>query len=84
MLEDVLRYLEEKRSCPHCGQTLSLCHAPSIHVGDGLGWGSEYLFICLNDECPMFAGAGISLPSSMAMWVPIGIWNFPAPGRIMP
>ncbi|AVD72280.1 zinc ribbon domain-containing protein [Desulfobulbus oralis] len=56
MLEDVLRYLEEKRSCPHCGQTLSLCHAPSIHVGDGLGWGSEYLFICLNDECPMFAG----------------------------
>jgi hypothetical protein len=25
-----------------------------VHVGDGLGWGSEYLFICLNDTCPMF------------------------------
>ncbi len=25
-----------------------------MHVGDGLGWGSEVLFICLNDECSLF------------------------------
>ena len=54
MLEDVLRYLEEHRICPHCKKELTLCNAPSIHVGDGLGWGSEYLFICLNNECPMY------------------------------
>ncbi len=54
MLETVLQYLEEKHECPHCRQELTLCHAPPIHVGDGLGWGSEYLFICLNDECPLF------------------------------
>ncbi len=23
-------------------------------MGDGLGWGSEVLFICLNDTCPVF------------------------------
>jgi hypothetical protein len=25
-----------------------------MHVGDGLGWGSEFLFICLNDDCPLY------------------------------
>lgn len=50
----LLRYTQEKHCCPHCSQDLTLCHAPPIHVGDGLGWGSEYLFICLNDTCPMF------------------------------
>jgi hypothetical protein len=55
MLSTVLKYLEEKHVCPHCKQELTLCHAPPIHVGDGLGWGSEYLFICLNNDCSLFA-----------------------------
>ncbi len=54
MLSTVLEYLEEDRSCPYCKTGLTLCHAPSVHVGDGLGWGSEYLAICLNDECSLF------------------------------
>ncbi len=54
MLELALKFLEEKHTCPHCKEELTLCHAPPIHVGDGLGWGSEYLFICLNNDCPLF------------------------------
>jgi hypothetical protein len=54
MLSTLMKYVEEKRYCPHCSGNLSLCHAPPVHVGDGLGWGSEYLFICLNDTCPLF------------------------------
>ena len=54
MLERVLAYLEEEHTCPHCNSKLILCHAPPVHVGDGLGWGSEYLFICLNNECSLF------------------------------
>jgi len=54
MLERALAYLEEKHTCPHCKQELTLCHAPPMHVGDGLGWGSEFLFICLNNECSLF------------------------------
>jgi len=50
----VFDLLEEEHACPHCQAKLTLCHAPPIHVGDGLGWGSEYLFICLNDECRLF------------------------------
>lgn len=54
MLERVLTYLDQQHVCPHCQTKLTLCHAPPVHVGDGLGWGSEFLFICLNNECPLF------------------------------
>jgi len=54
MLSTLLRYIDEKHLCPHCSGELTLCHAPPVHVGDGLGWGSEYLFICLDDSCPLF------------------------------
>lgn len=49
-----LRYLDEVKICPHCNQELSCCEAPPIHIGDGLGWGSEVLFICLSDSCSVF------------------------------
>ena len=54
MLSDYKRYFENIPICPSCNQQLSCCEAPPIHVGDGLGWGSEVLYICLNDECPVF------------------------------
>ena len=54
MLSAVMQYLEEKHYCTHFSCDLALCHATPVHVGDGLGWGSEYLFICLNDACPLF------------------------------
>ncbi len=48
--------LDEKHTCPNCKTEMSCCEAPPVHVGDGLGWGSEVLFICLNDDCPTFTG----------------------------
>jgi len=33
---------------------MSCCSAPPFHVGDGLGWGTEVMFICLNDECSLY------------------------------
>lgn len=50
------KVLDEKHICPDCNATMSCCEVPPIHVGDGLGWGSEVFFICLNDECPVFKG----------------------------
>lgn len=49
-----LSHLDEVKTCPHCNQVMSCCEAPPIHVGDGLGWGSDVLFICLNDACSTF------------------------------
>jgi len=49
-----LSYLDEIKICPHCNEKLICCEAPQIHVGDGLGWGSDVLFICLSDNCSLF------------------------------
>lgn len=54
MLRRDLSYLDEVHTCPHCNQKMSCCEAPPIHIGDGLGWGSEVLFICLHDSCSLF------------------------------
>ena len=54
MQKDLTRYLDEVHNCPHCQQKMSCCEAPPVHIGDGLGWGSEILFICLNDACSLF------------------------------
>jgi hypothetical protein len=54
MLNSCKKYLAETHYCPHCKEKLSCCSAPPIHVGDGLGWGTEAYFLCLNDECPLF------------------------------
>jgi len=54
MEKDLTRYLDEVHTCPHCKQKMSCCEAPPVHIGDGLGWGSEIMFICLNDACSLF------------------------------
>ena len=56
MLSDAcLKYVREEHYCPHCNTKLSCCSVPPFHVGDGLGWGCEVFFVCLNDECSLFA-----------------------------
>ena len=52
VLEKVLE--QEKPVCPHCGQEMSIWEVPPINFSDGLGWGTPYLFVCFNDECPEY------------------------------
>ena len=52
VLEKILE--QEKPSCPHCKIEMNLWEVPPVNVGDGLGWGEPYLYICFNDECPMY------------------------------
>ena len=54
--EEVLEKLleQEKPNCPHCKEEMNLWEVPPVNVGDGLGWGEPYLYICFNDECPMY------------------------------
>jgi len=49
-----LKHAHEEHFCPHCRVRLSCCSTPPFHVGDGLGWGSDVFFVCLNDDCSLF------------------------------
>ena len=44
----------EKPLCPHCEKAMLLWEVPPINFSDGLGWGSPYLFVCFNDDCPSY------------------------------
>jgi RNA polymerase subunit RPABC4/transcription elongation factor Spt4 len=52
VLEKVIN--QDKPVCPHCGQAMSIWEAPDVPVGDGLGWGTPYLFMCVNDSCSLY------------------------------
>ena len=45
---------QDKPVCPHCGVEMSLWEVPPINFSDGLGWGTPYLYMCFNDDCPMY------------------------------
>lgn len=63
MLERILNM--DKPVCPHCKTEMSLWEVPDIPMGDGLGWGTPYLFVCFNDECSSFKQGWDNLKESM-------------------
>ncbi len=52
VLEKILS--REKPKCPHCNVEMTLWDVPQIAMGDGLGWGTPYLFVCFNDDCSLY------------------------------
>jgi len=41
--------------CPYCGQKMKIMACGQSGFVSGGRWGSPYLFICDNDECPLYA-----------------------------
>lgn len=54
--DDILEEMmtQEKPRCPHCNEVMNIWEVPPINFSDGLGWGSPYLYMCFNDECPLY------------------------------
>ena len=49
------KMVNEKRPvCPHCGQEMVIWECPPMTFSDGLGWGTPYLYVCFNNDCPPY------------------------------
>ena len=75
VLERILT--KEKPKCPHCGQEMSLWEVPSITVGDGLGWGTPYLYICFNDQCSCYQQGWEHMKENYAQTASYRCMNYP-------
>lgn len=66
-----------KPHCPHCEQEMNLWEVPDVAVGDGLGWGTPYLFICFNDECSLYLQGWDNLGKNYAHRASYRCMNYP-------
>jgi len=67
----------DKPQCPHCGSTMNIWEVPPINVGDGLGWGTPYLFLCFNDDCPLYQKGWDSMMDNYAQRASYRCFNYP-------
>ncbi len=51
----------ERPVCPHCGKEMKISECHDTGLSCGSGWGTPYLFVCLNDECPPFVNGWESM-----------------------
>jgi hypothetical protein len=75
VLEQVLEM--EKPVCPHCSQEMSIWEVPPMNVGDGLGWGVPFLFMCFNDNCPLYVQGWDNLKENYAHTASYRCMNYP-------
>ncbi len=77
--EQVLEMIltREKPSCPHCGKEMNLWEVPPVTVGDGLGWGTPYLYICFNDQCTCYEQGWNQMKENYAQNASYRCMNYP-------
>ncbi len=77
--EEILERLmdAEKPKCPECGVEMCLWETPPINFSDGLGWGSPYLYVCFNDECPPYVGGWKSMEENFGQVASYRCFNYP-------
>jgi len=68
---------QKKPACPHCGQEMTLWEVPPITFSDGLGWGTPFLFVCFNDDCPLYKQGWEHLKDSYAQSASYRCMNYP-------
>jgi hypothetical protein len=75
VLEKILS--QDKPKCPHCGAEMTIWEVPPFSFSDGLGWGTPYLFVCFNDECPLYVQEWENLEENYAQRASVRCLNYP-------
>jgi hypothetical protein len=68
---------QPKPNCPHCGLEMNLWEVPPMNVGDGLGWGAPFLYLCFNDECPLYREGWDNMKENYAHNASYRCMNYP-------
>ena len=66
-----------KPKCPYCSEEMSLWEVPPVNVGDGLGWGTPYLYICFNDNCSCYQQGWDHMKETYAQSASYRSMNYP-------
>jgi hypothetical protein len=75
VLEKILA--QKKPACPHCREKMNLWEVPPITVGDGLGWGTPFLYICFNDNCSLYRQGWDHMKDNYAHTASYRCMNYP-------
>ena len=75
VLEKILS--QDKTLCPHCGVEMNIWEVPPFNFSDGLGWGTPYLFVCFNDECPQYVNGWANIEENYAHNASYRCMNYP-------
>ena len=67
----------KKPLCPHCKKEMSIWEVPPVTFSDGLGWGEPYLFLCFNDECPLYKKGWENLKENFNQTASYRCMNYP-------
>ncbi len=67
----------DKPKCPHCQAEMNIWETPSMTFGDGLGWGTPYLFVCFNDECSLYQQGWDHIQENFAHTASYRCMNYP-------
>jgi hypothetical protein len=68
---------QPKPNCPHCNTEMNLYEVPPVNFSDGLGWGAPYLYVCFNEECPLYTGGWDNMQENYAQNCSYRCMNFP-------
>lgn len=75
VLEKVL--LQKRPLCPHCNEEMRIWEVPPMTFSDGLGWGVPYLFLCFNDDCPLYKNGWDHMKETYAHVASYRCMNYP-------
>ncbi len=47
-------FLKKRPFCSHCGKPMDEYRILPSSLTHGLDWGLDFLWVCMNDDCPLF------------------------------
>lgn len=68
---------QEKPKCPNCDEEMKLWEVPPISFSDGLGWGTPYMYVCFNDNCPKYVQGWENIKENYAYTASYRCINYP-------